>query len=104
MTNALCLSCGDLKWGAFCQCQQCGYSPHQPGDLDIFFSDHTFSIKILKSLGEVIKQIKIHCPQENKSLFIFLYYVSQQSPKLIPIEALKKAFTEYEEDIDQKIL
>ena len=39
MTQALCLHCGEIKFGALCPCPQCQADSTGNVDLDIAFSD-----------------------------------------------------------------
>ncbi|MFC2146778.1 hypothetical protein ACFLRT_05385 [Acidobacteriota bacterium] len=57
MTQAVCINCGEIKWGAFNPCQKCKKEPKAEDDLalSLAFSDHHFSFKELKGIGERIK-------------------------------------------------
>ena len=57
MTWALCLTCGDVKFGAICPCPNCGVSSTGNMQLDIAFSDHHLSRRTLDELGAVVAEI-----------------------------------------------
>jgi len=39
MSLALCFNCGNVKFGALCECDKCGIASTGDMDLDILFSD-----------------------------------------------------------------
>ena len=53
MTLAICKICGTNKWGAFNQCNNCGFEPKTEDELaeSIFLSDHYFDQKTLKEIS-----------------------------------------------------
>lgn len=57
MTVALCVSCGEIKWGAICPCPACGVSSTGDFQLDVLFSDHTFARPALEQLGGCVRAI-----------------------------------------------
>lgn len=85
MTTALCLNCGDLKFGAICPCPACKFASTGDMHLDILFSDHKVSAKSLKELGGVIKQISTHARDQNERIWTFLQYISIHHPSLLHI-------------------
>lgn len=51
MTQALCLTCGGIKFGALVPCTKCGSPPLGDERVDILFTDHNFGYSTLKELG-----------------------------------------------------
>lgn len=53
MTVAICISCGKEKWGAFNQCDNCGFIPSTEDDLaeSVFLSDHYFKKNTLEEIS-----------------------------------------------------
>ena len=56
MTQAVCFKCGDIKWGAFSNCENCGARPKSDDDLmlSLAFSDHYFDLAKLQQFGRDI--------------------------------------------------
>ena len=48
MTWALCLNCGEKKFGAICPCPSCQAESTGDINLDIAFSDHHMSVETIK--------------------------------------------------------
>ncbi len=86
MTWALCLNCGELKFGAFCECEQCGISSTGDMQLDIAFSDHFYEVETLKELGSVVKEIHTHSEDPVTCFWAFISYVSSNHPTILSAE------------------
>ncbi len=87
MTMALCLNCGDLKFGALCPCPACNAGPSGDVDLDITFSDHQYSEETLEEFGNVIKAIQNASPDDPvERYWAFLQYVSIHHPSILTID------------------
>jgi len=84
MTMALCLFCGELKFGALCQCEECGEGSTGEMEIDIAFSDHRMTKKSLIALGRIVKHINESeaKPQEVK-FWVFLKYIAVTCPGLL---------------------
>ena len=80
MTAALCLNCGEMKWGVLLPCPKCKTTAIGPMEIGIAFSDHHYISDTLSQLGIVIKEINIHCDEPMKCLLVFLHYISQIVP------------------------
>jgi len=55
MTQAVCIHCGSIKFGAFVQCPECGFQPS--GDelmTSMALTDHYYSLDELKRMGKTI--------------------------------------------------
>jgi hypothetical protein len=86
MTKALCLNCGDLKFGAICDCPNCKVASSGDMSLDIAFSDHSYSEETLSELGNVIKAIRGASPDDPQERYwAFLQYVSTYHPSILSI-------------------
>ena len=60
MTSALCLNCGNIKWGAFNRCRVCGYEPKKDEyDNFLLATTHNYDIGYLESRGKEIQNGEI---------------------------------------------
>jgi hypothetical protein len=61
MTEAVCFRCGDLKRGAFSNCENCGARPQSDDDLmlSLAFTDHYFDHSRLEQIGRDIAAGKL---------------------------------------------
>jgi hypothetical protein len=57
MTQAVCFRCGEIKWGAFGNCNSCGARPESDDDLmtSLAFTDHYCDQSKLQQIGRDIK-------------------------------------------------
>ncbi len=60
MTVAVCFHCGELKFGAFCPCNECGQTPETDDDLvlSLAMTDHFFDRSTLEGMGRQVKRGK----------------------------------------------
>lgn len=60
MTAAICLNCGEFKFGAWTPCRKCGHVPTDEEDRakHLIVTDHYLSQADLKSVGKNIKDGK----------------------------------------------
>src|SRR5689334_13870058 len=58
MTMAICIKCGEEKWGGFTPCQACGHRPVEVDDLarSLFLTDHHQEREDLLEAGRRIKE------------------------------------------------
>lgn len=58
MTIAICLKCGETKFGAFNPCEKCGYEPKMVEERarSMFLSGHYLAGPQLEFMGEQIKR------------------------------------------------
>ena len=89
MTVALCLKCGETKWGAHSACKSCGEGPPGPIDIEMIeilgmvgfgrafhtenpfemlFTDHYNASESLSEFGACVKEINRHCEDPNLRL------------------------------------
>jgi len=56
MTAAICLKCGEFKFGAWTPCPKCGHLPTDDEDRvkHLIVTDHFFSQDELKSIGQTV--------------------------------------------------
>jgi tetratricopeptide (TPR) repeat protein len=97
MTQALCLNCGSLKFGAWCPCPECQAGSTGEANLDILFSDHHFTPATLSALGEIIQQIKSACDDDAQRFRVFMKYFSDNYPEHLTIhlaEEIEDSVTE----------
>ena len=85
MTTALCLNCGEMKFGAICNCPECGTGSTGDMRLDTGFTDHNWSESTLKQLGKVLKEISAHCDDARTCLITFLCYVHENHPEVLDV-------------------
>jgi hypothetical protein len=77
MTIALCLNCGEMKFGAICECPNCETSSTGEFGLDIAFSDWSMSEEHLKEFGNVIAYFKNKTNDPDIAFLAFIRYVSE---------------------------
>lgn len=96
MTNALCVDCGNIKFGAFCKCDKCHAETTGNQFLDIIFSDHHYSVETLEQFAKAIKEIHAHCEDPVIQFWAFIHYISKNhlSVLRIDLEPKTKALTE----------
>ena len=85
MSLALCFNCGNVKFGALCECDKCGMTSTGNADLDILFSDWKYSADILEKFGSVVVQIQETTPDKNIAFWAFLKFISDNYPSILSI-------------------
>jgi hypothetical protein len=88
MTMALCLKCGDFKFGALVECAHCKGAATGDAELDIAFSDWHCSPETLELFGDVIRKINVHSTDPETRFWAFIQYVSVNHPSVLHV-ALK---------------
>ena len=83
MTDALCFRCGNIKFGAWCGCRECGNESSGNRELDITFSDHNMSRSSLEKFGNFIKLLHSHCEKEDVCFWAFIRFVSDKHPSIL---------------------
>lgn len=91
MTWAMCLSCGDIKYGALVPCSKCESPPTGNIALDIAFSDHRIPREKLLELGSIVSEIHRICNDESLCLWTFLQYVTLHHPTILEIDLKDEA-------------
>lgn len=58
MTHAVCLACGNMKFGCWVPCKECGKGPHGPLQIaySIVYSDHHFDLEQLEEISQFIRE------------------------------------------------
>jgi hypothetical protein len=95
LTIALCLNCGELKFGAFCPCDKCQVGSSGNEDADTLFSDHFLSEVQLDEFSRVLKSLAERCSDSKLRYKAFLYYVSTNHPHILS--------TAFEPDVVQEL-
>lgn len=85
MTQALCLGCGGIKFGAINPCPICGGDATGNMSMDILFSDHHLDVHTLEQFGAVIKVINQSPANEQLRRLSFLLYVSDHHPNVMRV-------------------
>jgi hypothetical protein len=85
MTIALCLKCGETKWGAWCECEKCGEKPDVGSPLELIFTDHNYAPDTLEQLGAVLKEISSLSADSQQAQAAFLYYLSVHHPTILQV-------------------
>lgn len=88
MSLALCFNCGEIKFGALCECEKCGITSTENIDLDILFSDWNMSENTMKKFGSVIKTINSKVDDKDIHQWLFLVFITLHYPELFKIEIL----------------
>jgi len=86
MTDALCLNCGEIKFGAICPCPKCQSGSTGDMNLDIAFSDHRFARQTLEELGAVIATIHTSSDDDQLCLWSFINYISTNHPEILRVK------------------
>ncbi|MBE0515440.1 MULTISPECIES: hypothetical protein [Sulfurimonas] len=97
MSLALCFNCGNVKFGALCECDKCGIASTGDMDLDILFSDWHFSEDVLSKFGNVIVQIQQNTNDKNLAFWTFLKFISNEYPKILSIDVDERLVNEVEQ-------
>lgn len=85
MTWALCLNCGEVKFGAICPCPKCQVSSTGDMNLDIAFSDHRMSKQSLEEFGKVVTAIRAACSDDELCFWSFIRYVSTNHAEILGV-------------------
>ena len=86
MTQALCLNCGETKFGALCPCPSCQAGPTGDINLDIAFSDHHIAVETIKDFGEVVRAIRRECDDDGLRFWSFIAFVSSHHPEILQVD------------------
>jgi hypothetical protein len=86
MTQALCLNCGETKFGAICPCPSCGVESTGDMNLDIAFSDHHMAVETIEEFGEVVRSIRRVCEDDRLRFWSFIFFVSSDHPDILQVE------------------
>jgi len=96
MTWALCLNCGEIKWGAICPCPGCQVSSTGNFDLDITFSDRRMAKETLEEFGAVVAAISGACDDQELCFWAFIRHVCKTHPNTLKVELKPDALARVE--------
>ena len=85
MTWALCLNCGEIKFGAICPCPRCEVATTGDMSLDIAFSDHRLSKDSLAQLGKVIAAIHQASGDKELCFWTFIHYIATEHSEILGV-------------------
>jgi len=88
VTVALCLNCGQLKFGALCECFHCGSESTGYDKLDVAFTDWLCSEEELEYFGEIVREIGRHCDDYGLKSIAFAIYISDHHPDNLAIGSI----------------
>jgi hypothetical protein len=86
MTWALCLNCGETKFGAICPCPSCHVESTGDMSLDIAFSDHHLAVETLKEFGAVVRAIRRVCEEDELRFWSFISFVSSHHADILHVD------------------
>lgn len=86
MTWALCLNCGEKKFGALCPCPSCQAASTGDVSLDIAFSDHNMAVETIEEFGEVVRAIRRACDDDELRFWSFISFVSSNHPEILRVQ------------------
>jgi len=104
MTMALCINCGDIKFGAICTCPNCKVASSGNMDLDIAFSDHNYDVVTLKEFGSVVRLISSATEDPPLRFWSFLHYISENHPSILRVELEPELKTEIAATLSKVVL
>lgn len=85
MTIALCLNCGEMKFGAFCPCPRCEAGSSGNMELDIVFSDHNLTEDTLKGLGVVLEHFHTKTQDPAVAFWSLIRYISVNHEDILQV-------------------
>jgi len=100
MSLALCLKCGNIKIGAFNECDKCGSPSTGNEDLDIQFSDWKLSVENIDFFSNIIQNISNMCSNKKIVFWTFLAYISKEHNEILEVEVPE----EYQKDVESLLL
>lgn len=87
MTQALCLHCGQLKFGALVACAACRHPADPRTDVNLLFSSHTLQSATLKALQPVVSALHRNSANHEQAVHALLRYVARRQPNLVTLDA-----------------
>lgn len=101
MTIALCLNCGETKFGALCPCLKCGAPATGHMKVDIAFSSNYLRSEALDQLGAVVVALRAASEDSDLRLAALLHYASENYPNILHIEFKPEALSEINDLLDR---
>jgi hypothetical protein len=86
MTWALCLNCGEVKFGAICPCPKCNVASSGDMNLDIAFSDHNMTKGTLEEFGQVVAAIHANSEDAELCFWTFIRYISVHHSSILGVK------------------
>jgi hypothetical protein len=87
MTRALCLRCGDIKFGALCPCMTCCADADPDRNLAIALSDHYLAVPALERIGQLVRDLAARSPDgdaRRSALLLFLAQLGSRYARPVP--------------------
>lgn len=101
MSLALCFNCGNVKFGALCECDKCGIGSTGNVDLDILFSDWKYSEETLSKFGNIVADIQQNTNDKNLAFWTFLKFISNEYPNILSIDLDENIANDVEQLLEQ---
>jgi hypothetical protein len=80
MTQALCLRCGGIKFGAYCPCLHC-HAPEDPDRLlSVALSDHHLPVSVLERIGRLVSAVSRATPDGDLRRAVLLEFFRARFP------------------------
>lgn len=86
MTWAICLNCGDMKFGAMVPCPTCHVTSVGNLGLDIAFTDHRMAKESLEQLSAIMLTIRRSCADDELCFWAFIHYVAVHHPTVLAVD------------------
>jgi hypothetical protein len=83
-TMAVCTNCGEIHFGAWLPCDNCGLACDEKTNLMhvcLWFSDHHMSVRTLENFGKVIKILHPEFPDFHDPIWAFFRYIADTYPE-----------------------
>lgn len=101
MSLALCFNCGNVKFGALCECDKCSIASTGNIELDILFSDWNFSEDNLTKFGNIVADIQQNTNNNSLAFWTFLKFISNEYPSILSIDLKENITKEVEELLER---
>lgn len=86
MTQALCLNCGQMKFGAMVACAACRQPAAPRIEVNLLFSSHYLHPATLKALQPVVLALHRACADHEQAVHALLRYVARRQPNLLAFD------------------
>lgn len=96
MTQALCLRCGALKFGALTACDACRRPAAPQLEVNLLFSSHELHGTTLRALGQVVQALRRADADEAATVGAVLRYVALRQPGRLAMQASSADLAEWD--------